>query len=252
MSEELRPSAEITAAGWIGPRLGGAFGAVRRTVPGGFAAYARIFHPADDHTWAEVAAATGRPAHPLMQWHALMGLPEPFSRHEPLWDGYPPELGRLDPADFVRLRTVLARHTGTADACWFGLWEGYGAVDLPPGVAALPHVELPGREYLLFSGALDGAWPPWFADRSPNLCWPADRAWCLASEIDFDSTLVGGSTALVGELLRTPGLEVAAVGPDDSLAVDADRVNPVPEPDPGTAPGGGRRGPWWRRSWRSR
>lgn len=46
----------------------------------------------------------------------------------------------------------------------------------------------------------------------------------MASEIDFDSTLVAGS-ALVEALLAGPGLEVWAVEGHDSLAVDADHVN---------------------------
>ncbi len=33
--------------------------------------------------------------------------------------------------------------------------------------------------------------------QSPNICWPADRASCAASEIDFDSTLVAGSEELI-------------------------------------------------------
>jgi hypothetical protein len=33
--------------------------------------------------------------------------------------------------------------------------------------------------------------------RSPNQWWPQDRAWCVASEIDLDSTLVAGSQDLV-------------------------------------------------------
>ncbi len=77
----LRVSQDLAVADWIAPRLGGPFGAVSRTVPAGFAAYARICHPPGDPageltTWARVAAATGRRAHALMQWHALAGAPE--------------------------------------------------------------------------------------------------------------------------------------------------------------------------------
>lgn len=61
--------------------------------------------------------------------------------------------------------------------------------------------------------------------QSPNLFWPDDRAWCVASEIDFDSTLVAGSTALIEALLTAPGLEVWPVEGHDSLAFDADHVN---------------------------
>jgi hypothetical protein len=60
---------------WIAPRLQGEFGAVTLAVPNGYAAYARICHPAIDRdgrsaSWPEVARATGRTPHALMQWHA--------------------------------------------------------------------------------------------------------------------------------------------------------------------------------------
>jgi hypothetical protein len=53
---------------------------------------------------------------------------------------------------------------------------------------------------------------------SPNLIWPTDRAWLLASEIDFDSTLIGGSDALVEAIMDSDGIEAARVGATDSLA----------------------------------
>jgi hypothetical protein len=68
----------------------------------------------------------------------------------------------------------------------------------------------------------------WFAAQSPNLIWPADRAWFVASEIDFDSTLVAGTSALIEEILDSPALEAWPVEPGSSLAYDADRVNVVP------------------------
>jgi hypothetical protein len=70
----------------------------------------------------------------------------------------------------------------------------------------------------------DRLWP-----QSPNIFWPADRTWCVASEIDFDSTLVGGSARLIEAILNTPELDTWPVGPDDSLAYDADKINHVPE-----------------------
>jgi hypothetical protein len=57
--------------------------------------------------------------------------------------------------------------------------------------------------------------------------WPGDRAWFVASEIDFDSTLVGGSAGLIEAILETPELDAWPLGPDDSLTYDADRINPT-------------------------
>jgi len=63
---------------------------------------------------------------------------------------------------------------------------------------------------------------------APNLIWPADRSWLVASEVDFDSTLVGGSAELIQAIVDSPKLEAWKVEPTDSLAAEADRVNAVP------------------------
>src|SRR5204863_8749366 len=92
-------------------------------------------------------------------------------------------------------------------------------------------VVLPGREYVLLTGPLSAASNigglDGFEPHSPNLIWPADRAWFVASEIDFDSTLVGGTTHLVRSILDSPALDAWSVEPDSSLASDADKINPV-------------------------
>jgi len=92
---------------------------------------------------------------------------------------------------------------------------------LPAEVATGPKLELPGRAYFL--ARLDLAdlcaddwearaiWADPPPTRTPSLLWPDDHAWCLATEIDFDSTLIGGSRALATALLATPGLEVLEI-----------------------------------------
>jgi hypothetical protein len=50
----------------------------------------------------------------------------------------------------------------------------------------------------------------------PNLWWPNDRAWFVATEIDLVSTYVGGSADLVRAIVASPEIEafeVAADGP---------------------------------------
>ncbi len=236
---ELSPAnpRDLSAAEWIRPRLTGAFGAVTRAVPDGYAAYARICHPAEDPqgrlvTWTDVAAVTGRQPHPTMQWHALVGSADPVNMEGSSWPGGDPERGHLVSEVLRPLCDVLTAHTTTAQTCYFCLWDGWGGIprDRLP-VSRLSH---PGRNYLVFVGPLRAALtgrrpePDWFEPQSPNLFWPADRAWCVATEIDFDSTLVGGSPELIEQLLAHPGLDAWPVHPDDSLAADADRVNPVP------------------------
>jgi hypothetical protein len=236
-----------SVADWIAAGLGGKFGAVTRTVPAGYPAYVRICHPAPDRdgtlaSWSEVAATTGRQVHALMQWHALVGSRDWLNMTGSLWRGENPERGNLVPEVLGPLFDLLAHHTTDPGRCFFCVWEGYGwaqeAAGFPPG----SRVYLPDRDYLAWTGPLSAA-PKigyeigtrfsdtsvevdWF--QSPNLFWPHDRAWCAASEIDFDSTLIGGRAELVDAILATPAFDAWPIGPDDSLAYDADKINEVP------------------------
>ena len=254
----------IGPAEWIAPRLGGQFGAVGLTVPRSYPAYARICHPAvnkvgEPVSWSDVAEATGRRPHALMQWHAIVGSPDYLNMRGSLWDGANPCRGDLAHSALTVLCDRLAEDARGELDCYFCLWEGYGGLDeygwleatAPPRSSvddrdrriftldeigrSRSRLRLPSRDYVVLAGPLRGAlrigsfslgifWP-----QSPNLFWPANRAWCVASEIDFDSTLVGGSTRLIEAILNTPELDTWPVGPDDSLAYDADKLNHVPE-----------------------
>ncbi len=225
----------MSAGSWLAEELAGQpWTTLASILPRRFEAYARILHPAvryvgDDDvevTWAEVADANAAVAHPLMQWPAITGGWEFVAEDDqsPLWDDSPAE-GHLPSAVAARLAAVLRRHTTAPDVCWFGVWQGWGA----PSSAAL--LRLPGREHLLVRGpvelaAANLAEEP--AEQSANLWWPADRAWCVATDVDLMSTYVGGTAACLAELARTDGLEVVPAQPGDDLTYAADRVNPVP------------------------
>ncbi|WP_043445989.1 hypothetical protein [Arthrobacter sp. L77] len=102
-----------------------------------------------------------------------------------------------------------------------------------------PFLELPGRRYvLLATGApelTDPAWPlaagMGWTDRlpgpMPQLIWPSDHAWAIASEIDVDSTLIGGTYRLINELMAHPAIEAVRVGETTDLTWDADDINRV-------------------------
>lgn len=237
----LPVESDVSPGVWISRgRRRGEPGTVAALLPSEFAAYARVFHPAirydgDDDVvvpWAEVAAFNGTRAHPLMQWHTLTGSwdAQPSERQAPLWDDGPSE-GHLPVVVAERLAAVLARHTTTPQDCLLGRWDGFG-YDLPdPGTP--PRLLLRGNhDVVLVRGTVADAvrnLAPEPHEQSANLWWPADRAWCVVTDIDLTSTYVGGTAACIGELLRTPGLEVAPARPQDSTAFSADTVNPLPD-----------------------
>ncbi|MBF6229251.1 hypothetical protein IU470_29690 [Nocardia abscessus] len=189
--------------------------------PSGFARYARLFHPADPS--------------------------DDPSDTDTLQD----RAGDLDSAALKQLSGILAGHTETPDDCYFGLWDGFGDIyggssvivafsveestDLaaaptvapafPPEVIDGPRLRIPARDYLLFRGPLSeaGQWgaadllPGWSRQiNSPNLIWPADRAWFVATEIDLPWTGIAGTAALIEELRADASLDVEEIEPSSS------------------------------------
>ncbi len=199
--------------------------------------------------WADAAAEHGTRLHPRAQLWRLLRLEDPWGHH-PSWSS---PVGTLDREQLGALLEVLAAHTGGPGAeVVAAVWEGWGWVDgrgvsmltlggtagpahpapaFPPEVLDAPRLELPHRAYLLFRGPL-GAVLPWCTDgalgswdQTPSLLWAADRSWCAATEIDLDSTVLGGTRELVDAVLAHPVLEALEVADDDSLMADGDDVN---------------------------
>ena len=127
----------------------------------------------------------------------------------------------------VEQRRILVDHlrsaTTTPDRCWFAMWEGFGGLD-DGGIRE--RVELPSRNYLLYSGPVDRTLEsPHPFDQSPNLWWPEDRAWFVATEIDFDSTFVGGDDRLIAALASDQRLEALVILLSARADAAADRIN---------------------------
>jgi hypothetical protein len=255
----MTPSEAVEKADWIGPRLHPFAQDVGAIIPPGFAAYARILHPAigdpypTEVRWSEVAAWNGKTIHPEVQFNPIAES-SPASKFGPMPWRQDPRNGVLSNRQMRALVGLLANHTTTADACWFCLWEGQGYLH-PGGMVALvfvsaggprplrwlrlraarrrarrpktirlptARVKLPHRDYLLFAGSVQQAigW-----EDGPNLWWPDDRAWCVASEIDFGYTYVGGSHELIREVLAHPELEALPADLGDGVTYDSDKVN---------------------------
>lgn len=265
------PVTDVSPALWITRELTGFGAVVGNLVPASYPRFVRVLHRPDQglpdaespSSWAEVAARHQTTLHPQAEYDVLAAT-EPASgvrAGEPLQ-------GSLDRMTLPALRDVLARHTETADQCWFGLWHGFGSS--PSDWAGAPTFRLPGREYLLFTGSLASvvdlssefhhAGLEQVASRgeldvvttepgrmtvaqqiaiarefrrdgsvqSPSLWWPQDRAWFVASEIDLDSTIVAGTHSLIVDLLADPMIEALEVTSTTSLVAGADEINQGP------------------------
>lgn len=62
--------------------------------------------------------------------------------------------------------------------------------------------------------------------QSPNVFWPDDHAWCVATEIDLDSTYLGGTMKLISDVMADERLEAVPVDVTDPVWADSDDINP--------------------------
>lgn len=145
------------------------------------------------------------------QWFgtAATVIPDSFEDYARIFHG-----GSWARGSWPRSQRCSARTPPGGQGIFQAVWVGWGGFDpgtggIPTGTGGPLSAARGFREYWVFRGTIaEPARPPWFRDGSdgdgldvntqtPNLARPADRSWCLATGVDFDSTLVGGTAELV-------------------------------------------------------
>ena len=229
-------SEDVSPARWVEESLVD-FPKVSSLLPSGFPAHARVFHPAymEDSgqpvRWSTVAAWNGRTAHPLMDFEGIANLSRERAYPDPSWGSHPGG-GSTPEAECRALVNVLRQFTSTPERCWFCIWEGNGYID-ERLYRADSRVRAPERGYLLFRGSLDSVMS--FASGgllhlgwSPDIWWPEDRAWCVATDVDLVCTYIAGSSECIEAVLSCPDLE-ALPTTRDALCGGNDTINAARE-----------------------
>ncbi len=205
-------------------------------------------------SWSTIAQWNGSTVHPLMQPGNIARVPFPYCVE---W-GEGPEVGSLPFPESSALTGLLREFTTTPESCYLAYWEGNGYFPggtiryfgHEPGLlssiedaahylwgkllpsrdplAGVPRLAGQHRDYLIYFGSLDivpslSRYPPW--GRSPNLWWPEDRCWCVATEVDSYDTFVGGSEGCIERILNCPDLEALPFSIDGRIDGGADMVN---------------------------
>lgn len=100
---------------------------------------------------------------------------------------------------------LLRQHTSAED-WYFCVWDGWG------WEVAAPKVQVPNRAYFVLRGTIED----WAASQGtpvPAFVWPADRAWCLANDVDPHYAGIGAGDTAVEALLAHPDLDVVRADP---------------------------------------
>lgn len=235
---------EALRGAWLVERAGrwATVGGVAGT---GFDAYVRLLHPVDAHrTDTDTTDEFGGPS--------TSSTPDGITDDEQarVWpDGWRVDQSDdewFDPEDLEVLTDHLRVATRTPDDLVVGVWEGTGN---PPWAEnggdrrarARMRTHWPGRDRWLFSANVnelaDSTWaqrtvPGWESSRHSqdgpctSLIWPEDHAWVVASEEDWDSTIVAGSRGLIDSVLADGYFEAFEVHEADDLSWDGDLLNP--------------------------
>ncbi|HEY1832292.1 MAG TPA: hypothetical protein VGG38_18800 [Acidimicrobiales bacterium] len=171
------------------------------------------------------------------QYHSVALPPERPTTPSPVF-GQGPRQGSLYLPDVEVLAEIGRRWTSTPELCWFCLWDGYGWNNvipltlggqgappkrpdpIPCPVRGGPTVHLPHRNYFLYSGHVEEAtatFPLSIFEQSPNLWWPQDQSWCVATELDLQWTYVAGTAGMIDEILVDRRIEALPVDPADPM-----------------------------------
>ena len=189
--------------------------------------------------------------------HLAAGTAAPDAGYVAIWEGRGGLLGFLGEAPsraLLQLRErdddpVLDRHNEMLGQSFTDCFNNvFRKKSWQPGILSDEisrgvRLELPHRGHVLFRAGVselaDPRWVenvPWrerdpeeiglpLAAHSPSLVWPDDHAWILVTEVDYDSTVVGGTADLVAALCADPRLEAMPIREGADLGWDADEVN---------------------------
>lgn len=118
----------------------------------------------------------------------LRFIPDPVRIGQAETDVDLPENHLSDYAQTRQALGILQEFTDTPDEWYFCVWDGTGH-ELPRTIFREPLVEVPHRRYFLASGSSADVedWEASFPNGSaplPAFVWPADHAWCFASDVD--------------------------------------------------------------------
>jgi hypothetical protein len=202
---------DVSAGDWIlrdeaSPRLRASLG------PSGFESYVRVLH--EDVGGARDEGHLSDSLLAVLAGHLARHTTTPDECFFALWEGY----GQIHGGEAVGFLTAFS-----GPVKWPGRIFGKEKPP-PPEPPAFPAAVMDGPllhvgelGHFLFTGPVSeaGRWgaAPYRSGaprdiNSPNLMWPADHAWFVTTTIDEHWTAVGGSEALVRDLLREERLEV--------------------------------------------
>lgn len=204
--------------------------------PSGFAAYARLRHLPDpayegqSENDVDVEGTWWEDRDQLAVLLHVLGLhtTTPDDCYVSVWDGYTGNGDDMpiDRGEFPGIRGGMPlSYPGETASANMPQPSPLARPGLDPTVPPSPApVVVPNRAYFLFHGKLADSrnwddvelWAGQTRLRPPHpaFVWPADHAWCVASDVDPHWTGIGADTHVIDQLARDARLDVVPADPD--------------------------------------
>lgn len=187
-------------------------------VPAGFDKYCRILHRAYgqdrfSERWSHYAQAVGITLEPNSHWYEIV-------HRDSSLRSCGPEEGSLDAMSRTAFLDVVNRTLAPGSCIFAGYWEGMAPMHVP-GIS-FPTAVLGLRDQVMFEvvlSALTGTFNagPDAPFQFPAVLFPEDRSWYLSTDVDYNSTLVGGTEQFIDALLQHDTIEALAISPHVDL-----------------------------------
>ena len=197
--------------------------------PSGFNAYARLRllpDPAQPGQSENDVGAHWRIDQLPTLWKALAAHTEtPDDCYFCVWDGYGDDNDTNNGATPSVLGEIYRDPSTTASESMRSPAQPGLDPARSPSRSALPQVAVPDRSYFLFHGPLsdadDWAEAELLAGQTrlhapePALVWPADRAWCVARDVDPHWAGIGADTHVIDQLVSDTRLDLVRADPTE-------------------------------------
>lgn len=219
--DSVTSPATAAGANWIGASCLGEWGTIGALVPNRYESVLRVHppapHPGDwwssyGELWEAVASVgvrhtstSDRAFFAVWEGHGFETVSSHLAWRDPPVDDTE---RRSREAKRAQLRVVDQQRNATVSAA----------------LRQIPRFDLPHRRYYLVEGPVtavtDIRHPDGDGWRNPDLFWPDDRAWFVATDVDFWSLYVGGTAGFITELARTVPTHAELVALDDPIEIE--------------------------------
>ncbi len=219
--DHVRPAGTVAPTEWIGRSCQGDWWTVGALVPNQYESLLRVYAPDPclDDWWStyrdlyEVVASIGE-RHTSSPHRAFFAIWEGHgfvnaTSHVAWWDPPVDDADRqARDAERARLRDLDRRRNAA----------------IRTALAQVPSFNRPHRTYYLVEGPVMAVtelrYPQWEDWRNPDLFWPDDRRWFVATDVDFWSLYIGGSSDFIAELAQSVPTRSEPVDLDLALEIE--------------------------------